>query len=122
MGPQALIKKMVESGPKWLDKLPEMPELAYEALQSMKNISRLSMREQKKRDRPIEVARRLNRAKWRSIFLGLGFGFAITAVTHYLLIHYAVINPALNPSAWPMVAGLGFSAIVALIISGLVSS
>ncbi|OGT29859.1 MAG: ubiquinone biosynthesis regulatory protein kinase UbiB [Gammaproteobacteria bacterium RIFCSPHIGHO2_12_FULL_35_23] len=71
MGPKALFKKIKQSAPAWIEKLPQMPDLIYETLLSIKESNVNSIH--------IAVPKVKKHAAFYNIVLGLGFGLLIGA-------------------------------------------
>lgn len=81
LGPQAFITKLQESAPYWLEKLPEMPELLYETLRRMQDLSQIQGA------LPVKVksAEQNRRMRRQSRLNGFGFALVLCALLNFTL-------------------------------------
>ena len=103
LSPIANLKKIGEKVPQWLEQLPEIPELLYDAMQEIKNARRYREHEQQE-----QAARMAKRRRARSRRLTL-FGIAALAVSALAMLPSMADTMATIPPAALILATAGLA-------------
>ena len=103
LSPIANLKKIGEKVPQWLEQLPEIPELLYDAMQEIKNARRY--REHQQQDQAARMAKR-RRARSRRLTL---FGIAALAVSALAMLPSMADTMATIPPAALILATAGLA-------------
>jgi len=107
LSPIANLKKIGEKVPQWLEQLPEIPELLYDAMQEIKNARRY--REHQQQEQAASMAKR-RRARSRRLTL---FGIAALAVSALAMLPSMADTMATIPPA-ALILATGGLALLAL--------
>jgi len=103
LSPIANLKKIGEKVPEWLEQLPEIPELLYDAMQEIKNARRY--REHQQQEQAASMAKR-RRARSRRLTL---FGIAALAVSALAMLPSMADTMATIPPAALILATAGLA-------------
>ncbi len=103
LSPIANLKKIGEKVPQWLEQLPEIPELLYDAMQEIKNARRY--REHQQQEQAASMAKR-RRARSRRLTL---FGIAALAVSALAMLPSMADTMATIPPAALILATAGLA-------------
>jgi len=103
LSPIANLKKIGEKVPEWLEQLPEIPELLYDAMQEIKNARRY--REHQQQEQTASMAKR-RRARSRRLTL---FGIAALAVSALAMLPSMADTMATIPPAALILATAGLA-------------
>jgi len=103
LSPIANLKKIGEKVPEWLEQLPEIPELLYDAMQEIKNARRY--REHQQQEQAARMAKR-RRARSRRLTL---FGIAALAVSALAMLPSMADTMATIPPAALILATAGLA-------------
>jgi len=103
LSPIANLKKIGEKVPQWLEQLPEIPELLYDAMQEIKNARRY--REHQQQEQAARMAKR-RRARSRRLTL---FGIAALAVSALAMLPSMADTMATIPPAALILATAGLA-------------
>jgi ubiquinone biosynthesis protein len=111
-GLASLFKKSYANLPYWIEQLPEIPTLTYEALQAIKSLTKSNIRKKTNNEK---IHAKFKRIRLQSLFTGLGLGLVLAAAYIYLTMR---VESSFN---WDTILILGISAIVMLLLALLFS-